>query len=102
MNDDDFNFGDGLIEGLQEALSWKRGEIALEVRNVDPMPVERIKRIRKAVAKSAAEFEQKFGIPAATLNNWEQGRRKPDLASRLLLKVIETNPAAVEAAAHSH
>lgn len=102
MNDNDFNFGDGLIEGLQEALAWKRGEIALEVRNVDPMPVERIKRIRKAVAKSAAEFEQKFGIPAATLNNWEQGRRKPDLASRLLLKVIETNPAAVEAAAHSH
>lgn len=102
MSDNDFNFGDGLIEGLQEALAWKRGEIALEVRNVDPMPVERIKRIRKAVAKSAAEFEQKFGIPAATLNNWEQGRRKPDLASRLLLKVIETNPAAVEAAAHSH
>ncbi|MES2434816.1 MAG: helix-turn-helix domain-containing protein [Pseudomonadota bacterium] len=102
MNDNDFNFGDGLIEGLQEALAWKRGEIALEVRNVDPMPVARIKRIRKAVAKSAAEFEQKFGIPAATLNNWEQGRRKPDLASRLLLKVIETNPAAVEAAAHSH
>ena len=102
MSDNDFNFGDGLIEGLQEALAWKRGEIALEVRNVDPMPVERIKRIRKAVAKSAAEFEQKFGIPAATLNNWEQGRRKPDLASRLLLKVIETNPAAVEDAAHSH
>ena len=102
MSDDDFNFGDGLIEGLQEALAWKRGEIALEVRNVDPMPVERIRRIRKAVAKSAAEFEQKFGIPAATLNNWEQGRRKPDLASRILLKVIETNPAAVEAAAHSH
>ena len=102
MTDNDFNFGDGLLEGLQEALAWKRGEIALEVRNVDPMPVERIKRIRKAVAKSAAEFEQKFGIPAATLNNWEQGRRKPDLASRLLLKVIEANPAAVEAAAHRH
>lgn len=99
MGNGKFNFGENLLEGLQEALAWKRGEIALEVRNVDPMPAHRIRSIRKAVAKSAQEFERKFGIPAATLNNWEQGRRKPDLAARLLLKIIETNPVAAETAA---
>ena len=88
----DYNFGDALIEGLEEALAWKRGELALETVNIDPMPVERIRAIRKRVAKSVKEFERRFGIPSATMNNWEQGRRKPDPAGRLLLQTIEAAP----------
>jgi putative transcriptional regulator len=93
-------FGDALVEGLREAVAWKRGETALEVVNIDPMPVETIRAIRKKVARSAKEFERRFGIPAATVNNWEQGRRQPDPASRLLLKVIDADPELVERAAH--
>lgn len=89
-------FGEALIEGLEEARAWKRGELALETVNIDPMPVERIRAIRKKVSKSARDFERRFGIPASTINNWEQGRRKPDPAGRLLLKVIEAAPEMVE------
>ncbi|MRX51093.1 helix-turn-helix domain-containing protein [Paracoccus sp. S-4012] len=92
-------FGLELEEALREAVAWKRGEIALEVENIDPMPPARIKAIRKKVARSAAQFEKRFGIPAATINNWEQGRRKPDVAARLLLSVIERDPELVEKAA---
>lgn len=84
--------------GLREAIAHRRGEIALPTRNVDPMPPERVKAIRKAVAKSPKEFETRFGIPARTIEGWEQGRRQPDPASRTLLKVIEREPAAVERA----
>lgn len=101
MTENRSEFADGLLEGLEEAVRWKRGEIALEVVNIDPMPVERIRAIRRKVARSARQFEQRFGIPAATINNWEQGRRKPDPASRLLLKVIEHDPEAVERAARA-
>jgi putative transcriptional regulator len=90
-------FGEGLIEALEEVAAWKRGEIELEVVEYpDPMPAEQIKAIRKKVAKSAKDFERRFGIPRATLNNWEQGRRKPDVAGRLLLRVIEASPETVE------
>jgi len=89
-------FGDELIEGLQEALAWKRGQLALEVVEIDPMSGAEVRAIRKKVARSAKDFERRFGIPAATLNNWEQGRRRPDPAARLLLKVIESDPKAVE------
>lgn len=99
MADKGFDLGQALKEGLTEALAWKRGELALEVVNIDPMPAERIRQIRKKVAKSAKEFERRFGIPAATVNNWEQGRRKPDPAGRLLLQVIEAAPDVVEKAA---
>ena len=101
MTENRSDFSKGLLEGLEEALAWKRGEIALEVVNIDPMPAERIRAIRRKVARSARQFEQRFGIPAATINNWEQGRRKPDPAGRLLLKVIERDPEAVEQAAHA-
>jgi putative transcriptional regulator len=101
MIDDRTELGAALEEGLTEALAWKRGELALETVNIDPMPVERIRAIRRKVAKSAKEFERRFGIPAATVNNWEQGRRSPDPAGRLLLKVIEQDPEMVEKAAHT-
>ena len=88
----------GLREALEEVAAWKRGELALPVVNVEPMPPERVRAIRKGQARSTREFERRFGIPAATMNNWEQGRRKPDPAARILLRVIERDPAAVERA----
>jgi putative transcriptional regulator len=93
-------FAEGLMEGLQEAVARKRGELPLEAVNVDPMPPARVRQIRKAVAKSTKEFERRFGIPAATMENWEQGRRKPDPTARALLTVIEREPRVVERALH--
>lgn len=95
---EDPNFGDGLLDGLQEALAWKRGEIALPVRRVDPMPPDRVRTIYKSVATSAKDFERRFHIPAGTLNNWLQGRRRPDPASCAYLTVIARDPEAVERA----
>ena len=90
-------FGQAVIEALEEVAAWKRGEADLEsVDYPDPMPAARVKEIRKKVARSAKDFEKRFGIPAATLNNWEQGRRHPDPAGRLLLRLIEAEPETVE------
>ena len=94
-----FDFGEALLEGLREAAAWKRGEIALETRIVQPMSPERVRSIRKRVAPSVKAFERRFRIPASTVTNWEQGRRAPDPAARLLLKLIERNPEEAERAA---
>ncbi|MDB5479761.1 MAG: transcriptional regulator [Caulobacteraceae bacterium] len=96
-SDVDTEFGASLIEGLEEVAAWKRGEIALPVLRVDPMPASRVRQIRKAVAKSPREFERRFHIPARTLEGWEQGRTV-DATARVLLTVIEKNPEAVERA----
>jgi putative transcriptional regulator len=90
------DFGAALLEGLQEVAAWKRGEIALPVRNVAPMAAARVKANRKGVAKSSREFSERFGIPVRTLEGWEQGRRRPDPAASVLRRVIEQNPKAVE------
>lgn len=89
-------FGAALVESLSEVAAWKRGEVALPVRVIPTMSAERVRTIRKSVAKSPKEFSARFGIPARTLEGWEQGRRRPDPTASILLRVIETNPKAVE------
>jgi putative transcriptional regulator len=83
--------------GLREAIAHRRGEIALPTRRIDVMPPERVKAIRKKVAKSPREFERRFGVPARTIEGWEQGR-KLDVSASVLLRVIEKDPEAVERA----
>lgn len=48
--------------------------------------------------QSQAEFARMIGVSVATLQNWEQGRRRPEGPARALLKVAAVNPQAVAAA----
>jgi putative transcriptional regulator len=89
-----------IIASLREIRAWQRGELALKVTEVpDPMPPTRVKTIRRKVAKSVRIFSERFGLPANTVRQWEQGARRPDTASALLLEVIDLDPAVVETAA---
>lgn len=86
-------------EGLNEALAWKRGEIALPVYNVPDDYGQRIRAMRKRLGvKSRAAFAEAFGVPEKTLQNWEQGRTTPDPTARAYLRVIEADPEAVRKA----
>lgn len=49
-----------------------------------------IKEIRKKTGLSQTLFSKKFGIPVATLRDWEQGRRKcPDYVNTMLEIIID-------------
>lgn len=90
-------FGRDLIAAANEALAHKQGKTVLPTRVIEDMTAARVKEIRKKVAKSPREFERRFGVPARTLEGWEQNK-KIDIAGRVLLKVIEKDPEAVERA----
>jgi putative transcriptional regulator len=95
--DKDTDFGRDLIESLGEVRDHLAGKIALPTRIVEAMPAARVRQIRKAVARSTKDFERRFGVPARTLEGWEQGRHV-DATARVLLTVIEKDPDAVAAA----
>ena len=59
---------------------------------------KQITALRRRMKLSQARFAKKFGLRLRTIQEWEQGRRQPEEAARLLLKVIEREPAAVERA----
>ncbi len=91
-------FGKRLINAAREAREIARGKAdPATYRVYIPADVD-VRRIRNRFGLSQAEFAGRFGIPAATLRDWEQGRRKPEGAARALLLVIKHAPEVVEQA----
>lgn len=94
-----------LKASVREAGQIRRGERKASREVVySPAVVRRLRNTFKAaqVAKarerlglSQAEFAIVIGIPKATLQNWEQGRRKPEGPALALLRVALRKPAAV-------
>ena len=80
---------------LGEVLAHVRGEVELPCRIVDDPTAERIIALRKRMKLSRQKFADRFGLDARALQDWEQGRRVPDRAARILLTVIDREPEAV-------
>lgn len=55
-----------------------------------------VKVIREGLKLSQEAFAERFGFSLATLKNWEQGRRAPEDAAKILLHLIESQPKLVE------
>lgn len=87
---------DNLVKSIKQAGKIRRGEA--KPSRVTSLPPMNVKAIRRRLGKSQSEFALMMGISIATLQNWEQGRRRPDGPSRALLKVAAVNPKAVAAA----
>ena len=67
------------------------GELIDCLRLADPD----VRAIREHYGLSQEKFAQLLGISVATLRNWEQKRRKPQGAARVLLCVASKHPEAV-------
>jgi len=84
---------DELTESVREGGRILRGESkpsrAFKVRDPDAAAV------RESYGLSQQEFAALLGISIRTLQNWEQGRRKPHGAARVLLRVAAEHPKAV-------
>jgi len=93
MRDDAFA---KLIESVKQAGEIKRG-LRQPSRIYEFNPLD-VKAIRAKLQKSQREFAQMIGVSVATLQNWEQGRRKPEGPARALLQVALRNPEAVQEA----
>ncbi len=88
-------FGRRLIAGLKEALADARGEIALPSYTVEVPEQVNVAAVRRRLGLSQAGFARAFGLDVTAIHAWEQGRRRPDRAARVLLAVIAKEPHAV-------
>ena len=80
---------------LGEVLAHVRGETGLSCRIVDDPAASRIVALRKRLRLSRQKFADRFGLDVRAVQEWEQGRRVPDRAARVLLTVIDRDPEAV-------
>ncbi|WP_423928854.1 helix-turn-helix domain-containing protein [Candidatus Palauibacter sp.] len=80
---------------LDEVLAHVRGVTPLPCRIVDDPAAEHIVALRKRLKLSRRKFADSFGLDVRAVQEWEQGRRVPDRAARVLLTVIDRDPEAV-------
>lgn len=78
---------EGIKAGLEDAIAGR-----YKVYEEEPID---LKALRQQLRMTQEQFAQRFGIPLASLRNWEQGHRLPSGPIRSYLRVIEKNPKAV-------
>ncbi len=76
-------------QGGQILKGKKKASREFSFDNPDP------KQIRERLGLSQNKFAQLLGISTSTLQNWEQGRRKPEGPAKVLLNVAAKYPDAV-------
>jgi putative transcriptional regulator len=90
--------GRRLIGALNEALADARGERHLPSYTVNIPERIDVADLRRRLGLSQAGFANAFGLDVTAIHAWEQGRRRPDRAARVLLAVIAKEPEAVRRA----
>lgn len=88
-----------LVASIKEAGEIKAGR-KKPSRKYEIAPPD-IKMVREKLHLSQKEFAMLIGVSTRTLQNWEQGRRKPVGPANALLKIASKNPKAVLKALHS-
>jgi|SRR5262245_2809371 len=80
-------------KGKRRITSARRTRMRLEAGHTLKIrePVD-VKAIRERLHVSQSEFADRYGIPKATIQDWEQRRRTPDAATQSYLLVIARNP----------
>ncbi len=87
-----------LLQSVKEAAAIERGRVK-PGRVFKVQTPNELARIREKLKLSQTEFARLLGISANTLQNWEQGSRKPAGPARVLLRGAEKHPEAILQAA---
>ena len=86
-----------ILTGARQALAFARAELTEGF--VVHVPTEfDVKALRRKLGMSQSRFAASFGFGLDAVQSWEQGRRRPEGAARVLLKVIAHDPDAVRRA----
>jgi putative transcriptional regulator len=90
------NVASDLVEAMREAAAIAQGNAEPAATHHFPLPPDvDVRAVRAATGLSRAEFARRFALDPRAIQDWEQGRRRPDRAARAYLTVIAHHPEAV-------
>jgi len=82
--------GQEILAGVREIKAYKAGEKNLRTHTLkEPAPPQ---VIRARLKLSQAAFAGLMGVSLRTIQDWEQGRRKPSGPAEALLRIAEQKP----------
>ncbi|HSF81158.1 MAG TPA: helix-turn-helix domain-containing protein [Anaerolineales bacterium] len=84
------DIGEEILEGVQAIIAHKAGANNLRTHTLkEPAPPQ---VIRAKLKLSQAAFAGLMGVSVRTVQEWEQGRRKPSGPAEALLRIAEQRP----------
>jgi len=84
------DIGQEILEGIRDIKAYKTGRKTLRTHALkEPAPPQVI-RARLKLSQSA--FAGLMGVSLRTVQDWEQGRRKPSGPAAALLRIAEQKP----------
>jgi putative transcriptional regulator len=80
-----------LLQSVREAAAIERGAMKPS-RKFEVKTANDVVRVRTSLGLPQTKFAKLLGISEDTLQNWEQGRRKPAGPAKVLLKIAAKHP----------
>jgi putative transcriptional regulator len=91
------NLSDELMEGFDALADQRAGKRTLRTHAMKPKPVPEIRageltKVRGDMKLSRSLFARYLRTNVRTLENWEQGRAKPNAQAALLIRLVQRYP----------
>jgi putative transcriptional regulator len=91
------NLFDELMEGFDALADQRTGKRTLRTHAVRPKPAPKISageltKVRENMKLSRSLFARYLRTNVRTLENWEQGRAKPNAQAALLIRLVQRYP----------
>lgn len=87
---------DKLVSGVREMKRHMAGASVRGARTTE-LSAPDVRAIREAAKFSQSQFAKLIGVNLRTLQNWEQNRTQPTGPAKALLRIVASNPKAIEA-----
>lgn len=84
------DIGQEVLEGIRAIKAHKSGETTLRTHTLKEAAPPQV--IRAKLKLSQAAFAGLMGVSVHTVQDWEQGRRKPSGPAEALLRIAEQRP----------
>lgn len=91
--------GKDLIQGMKNTLRYLDRKREGTRKHVIHVPASiNVRAIRRRLHLSQRKFADEYGFTLSAVRDWEQGRRRPERPTRILLKIIAYDPSIVNRA----
>ena len=90
-----------LVEGFDALANERQGKVTLRTHQVQqnklaPLTAEEVIAVRQQLNLSRAVFAMYLRTNTRTLENWEQGRARPNAQAATLIRLVSKFPDTVE------
>lgn len=96
-NFENVDFFSSMMEGLQEALAYKKGTAKAEtIARKKSLPAVNATEVRKELTMTQKAFAELLGVSSRTVEAWESGRSTPTPTAKKLMYLIHQDHSLIQ------